>query len=746
MKKVFFLFLTILLCYYSYSQNIIKGRIVDEETNEPVEDAILTSHRSKKFITKTDSAGFYSFDIGTGKEADVLISHIQYEKKQLMLKTNDNKITTLTPFSHMIDAIVVTGQHSPQSLKNSVYSVRVINEEKIQMRAANNVADVLNTELGVRFTNDLALGETKISLMGMDGQNVKILLDGIPLLDRGDSRQSLGQIDVNSIERIEIVEGPMSVIYGSDALAGVINIITKKGRGHKLSINAHIQEESVGNEYNFLTDEGVHNESLNVGWSNDHWRISAGGSRNEFGGWANGKTDRSKYWQPKTQYLGNGTLGYNKSGFNVWYRLDYAYEDLYTPAPYSTLTYNVVDRDFITNRYTHQLQADWRIKSSFIINAAASYQHYTRDSKAYNVNVQTKEENLISDIQTALFNSIYFRTTAAWTLNKWLSLQPGIDFKKDEGSGERIEGKPSITDYAAYVSAEVKPLSWMNIRPGLRFIYNTEYDAPPAVPSINTKFILNKFWDLRLGYGYGFRAPSINELYFSFHDTNHNIDGNTDLKAEYSNSFTASLAWSKKFGTHVRLASTLSGFYNDFNDKIDLAERTDISGYYKYVNIDRYKTTGGTWANSLNYKNLSFVLGFSYIGYYNEFERVELADGSSPEFTWSPEVNSTLTYNFPKLKGKVSLFYKYTGKYDKYQLDSNNQMYLSTRQAYNWLDLTLSKEIIKGLSATAGVKNILNVKTVDDTTIGTGHSSGNGSVSVAYGTSFFFGINYSFNK
>ena len=65
--------------------------------------------------------------------------------------------------------------------------------------------------------------------MGMSGNNVKILLDGIPLIDRGATKQSLSQLDVNSIERVEIVEGPMSVVYGTDALAGVINIITKRG-------------------------------------------------------------------------------------------------------------------------------------------------------------------------------------------------------------------------------------------------------------------------------------------------------------------------------------------------------------------------------------------------------------------------------------------------------------------------------------------------------------------------------------
>ena len=102
----------------------------------------------------------------------------------------------------------------------------------------------------------MALGETDFELMGMSGNNVKILMDGIPMIDRGSTKQSLSQLDVNRIERVEIVEGPMSVVYGTDALAGVINIITKKGPGYSgestWRVGARIQEETMGKEYPVL--------------------------------------------------------------------------------------------------------------------------------------------------------------------------------------------------------------------------------------------------------------------------------------------------------------------------------------------------------------------------------------------------------------------------------------------------------------------------------------------------------------
>lgn len=143
-----------------------------------------------------------------------------------------------------LEEVVVTGQYEPQSIKNSVYRVRTITHEQIRLRASTSVENILNTQLGMRFSNDLTLGESDIQLMGMSGQNVKVLVDGIPLVDRGATKQSLSQIDVNNIDRIEVVEGPMSVTYGTDALAGVINIITnKKLSDDNLLITARIQEE-----------------------------------------------------------------------------------------------------------------------------------------------------------------------------------------------------------------------------------------------------------------------------------------------------------------------------------------------------------------------------------------------------------------------------------------------------------------------------------------------------------------------
>lgn len=131
-----------------------------------------------------------------------------------------------------LEDVVITGGYKPGSVKNSVYQVKVISETQIKKIAPSSLQDVLNSQLNFRFSHDNATGGSNLNLLGLSGQYVKILIDGVPMVGRqGVSNEiNINQVDVNSIERIEIIEGPMSVIYGADALAGVINIITKKNR------------------------------------------------------------------------------------------------------------------------------------------------------------------------------------------------------------------------------------------------------------------------------------------------------------------------------------------------------------------------------------------------------------------------------------------------------------------------------------------------------------------------------------
>lgn len=654
-----------------------------------------------------------------------------------------------------LEEVVITGQFEPQSLKQSVYQVRTISRETIQKRSATNIQTLLNTELGIRFSNDLTLGTADISLMGMGGQNVKILLDGVPLVDRGATKESLNQIDVRGIERIEIVEGPMSVSYGSDALAGVINIITKKHADgiNRFSVDTNVQEETAGDEYEVIKGAGIHNENIAVVWRGSKLDATATVTRNQSGGWRESRlTDPSlREWHPKKQWLSMGAIGFKAERFNMDYKMNFTNETILseenTYTDINTNTLMAVDREYITNRFTHILQSEWQYNEQWTFNGVLSYQDYTRKTQTTSINLANGDRRLYLNEAGAQdvsqFQSEVIRLTSVYKCNSAVSIQTGIDINLNTGFGDRIDGKRSIRDYALFVSSELNPLKKVSIRPGLRFIYNSVYDAPPVIPSLNMKWAMSKKVDIRFAYGYGFRAPSLRELYFLFHDASHDIEGNPYLRAEYSHSVTGSVTWRIHNTTNIKVESTLGVFYNRFENMIALGNSDPQNpAKYTYINILKNRTTGFTWSNVLRLKNLQASAGIAFIGTFNQ---LSASDYSLPAFMWSPEVNGTVSYRIEKMGLHISAFYKYTGSRSSYstvQQNGGQAIQLGKVDGFHWMDVTLLKNITRLFDVSGGVKNIFDVQQVASSISAGAVHSNSGPIAVGYGRSYFISVNF----
>lgn len=658
-------------------------------------------------------------------------------------------------FHKNLEELVVTGQYKPQTLKKSVYQVRVINNERIKQSGATNVQQVLNNQVGFRFAADNTLGTTDVQLMGMSGRNVKILLDGVPMVDRGDTRESLNQIDVNSIERIEIVEGPMSVSYGSDALAGVINIITKKNKNNGLTLTAKLQEETAGSEYHAFNYKGVHQQNITVDYKKNNWGFTAGGSHNDMNGFGGDTYGRDKSWLPKEQWLGNARISYDKGPLNIYFRTDLLHEDILSKGAINYGNYKAIDQRYSTDRFTNQLQGAYTFSKKLQLAATVAYTDYKRSSRTTRHDFEKNTDELTTgegEQDISKFNSFVFRTTVQYQLSNKVSLQPGIDINREAANGPRIANNPVITDYAAFVSAEVKLGSKLNIRPGLRFVKNSVYNAPPVIPSINTKFIISKKFDLRFAYAYGFRSPALRELYFYFVDANHNVVGNPNLKAENSNSFNASLNWNAQPKNTRTYSISLSGFYNAFNNQIDFALSSPTSNQYTYYNVNKAKTVGGTIENKYAYKNLESSLGFSYVGIFRKlYDEKDYTNETTKDFLWSPEVNASISYHVNIIKTRFNLFYKYSGKKPQLVTGKNaaNQpaLLIAETESYHLADFTGTTKINRYLSFSAGVKNIFNVTNVSNNAAASTsvHNAGY-NVAIGYGRSYFAGLNFQWNK
>jgi outer membrane receptor for ferrienterochelin and colicins len=655
--------------------------------------------------------------------------------------------------SKQLDAVVVTGQYKPQSLKNSVYQVKTINAERIKLSGATNVQQVLNNQLGFRFSTDNITG-TDVKINGVSGRNIKILLDGVPMLDRFDERVSLSQIDINSIERIEIVNGPMAVSFGTDAMGGVINIITKRALQNNLSITARVQEETAGKEYHLLNYKGSHIQHVNINAKKQNWYFNLGGTHNEFNGFGGDEYGRAKNWLPKEQLLGNTKIGYKNNRLDIYYRLDALNETIVDRNEINYGTAKSLDQKFITDRILHQVQSSYTFNEKIAWNSFVAFTNLTRNTKTlYHDFVKNTDSIGTGDGQqdVSKLNSFAFKNTLQYTVSSKLSFQPGIDINTEKVSGARVLESPSINDYALFVSAEYKPNNKINIRPGFRLIKNSLFKAPPIVPSINTKFILNKNLDVRLSYGYGFRAPVLRELYFKFVDVNHNIVGNPALNAETSNSFNGSLSWTAPNLKKITYSATFNGFYNAFKNQIELIQsRNVVPTQYSYFNIAKSKTKGFSLDNKINAKNIEASVGFAYLGSQREFYTDDLKPITS-DFFWSPEVNSNITYTIKKLHSSLGFFYKFVGVAPSLSNDPTGRepgLFSTKTSAYHLADFTITTNAHKNFTVNAGIKNVFDVTSVNSNTVISSNLSHNNSnaLLVNYGRSYFLGLVFQCNK
>ena len=755
--KLKFIALLMLLVFLPAAAQVkvkVSGNVITTD-GKPAE-FVTVLLKNTTFGGTTDADGRFRFTALEGDYTLVVQSIFTHrtEMKVKLVPGQENVFKNIETRENInqLEQVVVTGQFAPQSMRKSLYKVKTINSEIIQQKAPASVEALLNTEAGIRIANDMALGESNFELMGMSGNNVKVLLDGVALLDRGSKKQSLSQIDVNSIERIEIVEGPMSVIYGTDALAGVINIITKKGKGlskdHTWQVNARFHEESNGEEYDFFHHDGQHNESVDLGMTlNNGFYFNGSATRNNNGGWQGDKTGREKQWHPKEQTLLGGMLGYRRHNMNVWYRLNYTDETIFTP--YHTNRPELIrDKDFLTDRYNHQLQADWNLNNKFVMNFALSYQDYKRRTRTVFTRID-KGDSWYSPEKggqdVTKYNSWNARLTGTWNISPKFSLQPGLEYQRTEGSGDRIEGTNSIEDIAFFLSAEYKPTEWMSFRPGVRTFLSTTYDAPFAVPSLLSKFNLNPSMDLRLSYAYGFRTPTVQEMYMDFTHQDNHITGNPDLKAEYSHNLTASYNYRILHNERIRLTASVGGFFNIFKDRISITQSLKDPTIHTHYNIDKYKTLGGTFETNLVWDQLSANLNFSLVGRYNQFSNE--VDAHS-QFRYSPELSTNVSYTLPKWGTNFSLFYKLTGERAEYYTDefknadnvTETIYYIQTTPSFNYADFTITQKLTKFLKLNGGIKNIFDVTSLqtrsDDARV-----TNNPVLYMGCGRSWFVGLN-----
>ncbi len=717
-------------------------RLIDRSNGTPIEQGVV-------YIQAPNQKGRHVFISDTNGEVHlpttailyIEISHINFKPKKDTVHQTSVKTVYLTPEPTTLSEVVVVGQHQPQSIKNAVFNVRAINSDRIEKLAATDVPTLLSQQLNIRMSRDNATGTSGISFQGLSGQYVKVLINGIPMEGRSGVANAidLGQLDVNLIEKIEIVEGPMSVEYGSDALAGVINIVTKKNK-KPFEATLVTQTETVGDEFDFF-DKGIHSVGLLLGIApSDKISANLSAKRYLFMGWQGESEGRTQDWYPKQQSIFNTGLQFTPTNaLSIDYQLDWLHETLSNHGPVvdkNPLKDPVaIDETYTTRRQQHRLQTIINTKQ-IEHNTSISFSDYTRNTNQYILNLVNNDKT-----NTASENQEYVQLKS-WFLRHYLtknmafgSLVIGAEGQIDHSSATTLsKGEKTMESYALYSSLEIK-LNKFKFRPGIRMEKNSQFSTVPTA-TLNAQYKFNEKIQLRMGYGRGYRTPSIRELYHEFIDSNHNILGNPNLEPEYSNNFNTRLDYSfEKSSTHVLLAA----YYNHLKNKITYFTPTAVNSPTSYINLLEYTTWGGRIEATHPIKSFKIVGGVGLLALeqkLNEFSQV-------PDFTFSPEINLQPSFTFQNAHLTLLLNCKYTGAVSRYQI-VEEQPELGKIEGYFMGDFTLNKKIKNAITLSAGIKNLLNVSTINSSSPNGPH--GGSAFSVGYGRSYFFYFKYNFSQ
>ncbi len=719
-----------------------KVRILDHN-KEAIVGAVLILHpgdSQKQQVFKSDVNGFIQLGLSSkALPTPYQVRFFGFYRETGSIASHQFLEIKMRPKSANLNQVVITGQIGSRRAEESMHKIRVINRERIDNQGAVNLKDVLSNELNIRLAQDGILGSSA-SVQGVSGENLKVMIDGVPIIGRVNGNIDLSQINLSDIERIEIIEGPMSVSYGSDALAGTINLISKKNARKKTAASINSYFESVG-QYNL-------DVTLSRRVKKNTFKVNAG--RYFFDGWSPtdgifdlpkkklADTNRAQQWNPKEQYFAGLNHIYKAKQFSLRTYANYYHETILNRGrPRAPYYENAFDDFYRTNRTDGGVDLFYRLNSDKNIKIIAAVNDFTRTKNTWYKNLVTMNSELAQSPgaqDTSSFRTYMSRGQLNKLATKGIEYQLGYDANHSLGTGRRIkESRQTQTDIAAFGSLHWLTKSGLRIKSGLRLIYNSSYRAP-IVPSLNVRYDLDNFV-FRASYARGFRAPSLKELYFEFVDINHNILGSEDLKAETSNNYQFNIDYNFK-GEAIVQKVEFSSFYNQIRNLITLGNVSN-STLFTYVNIGDYKSLGLRLSTTMARKGFDAQLGLAYIGRSNQ----NAQENGIPAFNFTPELRANLNYDVSQKRLLfLTLFYKYTGRLNQFYLDANQDIQQSQVQDYHMLDLSARKIFWKNkLQVVLGCKNLLGIQNIN--TIGVGgnavHSSAVGSVPISWGRTYF---------
>lgn len=735
--------LAIILLSSIVNGQVIKGKVTSSSGETiPFVNVFI---KGTDIGTTTDESGNYILE--TTKNKFILVaSMIGFisERKTVILHSSQEKIVnfTLTETAEILDQVTVTGTRTDKRRTNSPVIVNVINSQTLADVQACNLSEGLKFQTGLRVETDCqTCNYTQLRMNGLAGGYSQILINGRPIFSPLTGLYGLEQVPTNMIERIEVVRGGGSALYGSSAIGGTVNVITKIPKKNNYSIGYTYQNIKGASDHIIAGNATIVNEDRNAGASffiNNRKRElydANGDNFSELPELKNNSFGTNLFFLPTD----NQKIEINFSKMN-----EYRYGgEMVDKAPHFAMQSEERVHDVYVGNVDYQINFN-DDKSSIITYFATQYtdrEHYTgiRPDVGTDEDAKHLAKPPYGNSTTTTFQGgLQFNHQLEKFLGGNNVLTLGGEFVQDDVFDiiEAYEYKVDqlTQNFGFFFQSDWEVNKQLNLLTGIRYdnhkLNALKQDGTKktivnnvASPRVSLLFKPFENTQVRGTWGTGFRAPQAfdTDLHIAFAGGGvSRVLLSDDLKRERSNSYTLSFNYDKPT-EHYIYGFTFESFYTNLKDAFYLESigEDEFGEVFEKRNGDGAVVKGITLETRLNYDGiLQLDAGFTYqSSKYNSAVNNSDELPLKKEFLRTPNTYgyATATYT-PNQKFKTALNLVYTGSMEVLHLASPQNLtadeYFNSPSFFNLginSSYTLNIEKLKtDLEFTAGIKNIFD--------------------------------------
>ena len=668
---------------------------------------------------------------------------------QITIAQSNTERSNDSILSQQLEEVIVTATRTERQLSSLPLPVTLVGKKQIIKSGTVRLNEILNEQTGIITVADES-GFQGVQIQGIASDYILILIDGVPLVGRSAGNFDLSRLTVGNIKQIEVVKGPASSLYGSEALGGVINIITEKPKTEDLNGNASYR---IGS---FMQQDI--NLDLKQGFKKFRYGFFA--NRFSSNGYDLNEETEGQTVNPFTNYTLNGRVYYD---FNDKLSL-FTSGRFYDQNQDAGFTLDSIQYEGDTKE--REWNAHARLDHKWTPNLTMAYELYYTNYVATELLADPISTDVLSDSD---FNQQLFRPEVRGSYSfstaddnntgfKNGTLTAGLGLQVDELDRTYFDETVNFTSEYVYAQYDFNPIEKLNVIVGARFDNHSEYNNQFS-PKLALRYQLNDNLAIKGSVGYGFKAPDFRQLYFDFTNSavgytvlgyNVALDKLQELVAQdqilsvlvteedLSKPLEAESSIGYNLGCnlkHGRGNTEVNFFRNDFKNLIDtriIARKTNGQNVFSYMNFDEIYTTG--FEINSAYKltnNLNISAGYQLLYAFDKQKKQDVADnrvfvrdatnGQSVALSQSDyfglvnrsrhNANFKVYYDIPSASTNVNMRVLYRSKYAQYDTNGNgliDSYDSSFIDGFVTVNAAVSKTFYQDFTLQVGANNLLD--------------------------------------